>query len=119
MDTRAVRHENGKRFNKWDQEIIGCDLCGGLTTMLGTKRCDPCWELERRILADMRVAAKVFLPEFCGVSLEEFNEDGEHLLRQIGRAMHWSKDFHDAARTLANWYEGEARQWAAGGKADE
>jgi hypothetical protein len=30
-------------------EMVPCDTCGGLTTMLGTRRCGRCWELERRL----------------------------------------------------------------------
>ena len=32
-----------------DNPTIPCELCGTPTPMLGTKRCDPCWELEGRI----------------------------------------------------------------------
>lgn len=28
---------------------VPCALCGNPTLMLGTKRCDRCWELERHI----------------------------------------------------------------------
>lgn len=38
---------------------IPCELCGKPTRMLGTKRCDPCWELERRIEMAPDIARKV------------------------------------------------------------
>jgi hypothetical protein len=36
-----------------------CELCGKPTQMLGTKRCDGCWELESRIEAQPDLARKV------------------------------------------------------------
>lgn len=33
-----------------------CGICGLATTGLGTRRCDRCWELERRIEADPEIA---------------------------------------------------------------
>ena len=29
--------------------VVPCDTCGQPTTMLGTRRCDPCWEVEKRL----------------------------------------------------------------------
>jgi len=45
--------------DKFGSKIIDCLLCGGETTMLGTKRCDRCWELESRINADPELALKI------------------------------------------------------------
>lgn len=28
---------------------VPCEICGVLTTMTSTKRCDNCWEIERRL----------------------------------------------------------------------
>lgn len=36
-----------------------CESCGAPTKMLATKRCDKCWELERRITADPELAQKI------------------------------------------------------------
>lgn len=36
-----------------------CGLCGKSTRMLGTKRCDACWELERRIEMDPELSARI------------------------------------------------------------
>jgi hypothetical protein len=30
-------------------ECVPCETCGELTAMTGTKRCDGCWEIERRL----------------------------------------------------------------------
>lgn len=31
------------------REVVPCETCGTETFMTGTKRCDRCWELERRL----------------------------------------------------------------------
>ena len=36
-----------------------CGLCGKPTPMTATKRCDGCWELERRVLAQPDLARKI------------------------------------------------------------
>lgn len=41
------------------EKTCPCGLCGKPTRMLGTKRCDPCWELERRIRHDPEVVATI------------------------------------------------------------
>lgn len=33
----------------YESQTIPCGLCAKPTFMLSTKRCDPCWELEKRI----------------------------------------------------------------------
>ena len=38
---------------------IPCELCGTATTYLGTKRCNRCWELERRIESNPELAQKI------------------------------------------------------------
>jgi hypothetical protein len=40
-------------------ETVSCAHCGTQTPMLGTKRCDRCWELEKRIERDPALAAKI------------------------------------------------------------
>jgi hypothetical protein len=40
-------------------DTVPCMLCGRPTAMTGTKRCDPCWELERRVKMDPVIAHKV------------------------------------------------------------
>ena len=43
---------------------VPCELCGTATPMLGTKRCDRCWELETRIKQDLLLALKILRPQF-------------------------------------------------------
>jgi hypothetical protein len=38
---------------------VPCGLCGAPTAMTGTKRCDRCWELERRIQDAPALAAQI------------------------------------------------------------
>lgn len=38
---------------------VPCELCNKPTPMTGSKRCDRCWELERRIQADPAIARKI------------------------------------------------------------
>jgi hypothetical protein len=42
-----------------EQETCPCRLCTKPTPMLGTKLCDRCWELERRIECDRELALKI------------------------------------------------------------
>lgn len=41
------------------REYVSCGLCGALTPMLGTKRCDACWDLQRRVEANPVLARQV------------------------------------------------------------
>lgn len=59
MDTRIVEVKDNKHYNKYGEEVISCELCDNLTTMLGTKRCDRCWELESRIKQDLDLAKRI------------------------------------------------------------
>lgn len=38
---------------------VPCGICEQPTRMLGTKRCDRCWELERRMRADPDLVQKI------------------------------------------------------------
>lgn len=40
-------------------KTVPCGICGRDTPMLGTKRCDRCWELENRIHMDPDLARKI------------------------------------------------------------
>lgn len=42
-------------------DTVPCGICGDQTPMTGTKRCDRCWELERRIQRDPVIARKILL----------------------------------------------------------
>jgi hypothetical protein len=35
--------------NHREYETVACETCGEQTPMTGTKRCDRCWEVERRL----------------------------------------------------------------------
>ncbi len=41
------------------EETVPCGLCGRPTPMTGTRRCDWCWELEKRVKMDLELARKV------------------------------------------------------------
>ncbi len=41
------------------EKTCPCTWCGRPTKMLGTKLCDPCWELERRVRMDPLLAARM------------------------------------------------------------
>jgi hypothetical protein len=41
------------------RRMVPCGLCGALTPMLGTERCDRCYELETRIFEAPELARKV------------------------------------------------------------
>jgi len=36
-----------------------CEICSKNTANLGTKRCDRCWELERRVKANPELTIKI------------------------------------------------------------
>jgi len=38
---------------------VPCKWCSTATRMTGTRMCDPCWELERRISADPELARRM------------------------------------------------------------
>ena len=42
MDTQVHHESLGKRYNKFNDEIIDCETCGSSTTMTRTKLCDRC-----------------------------------------------------------------------------
>lgn len=44
---------------KMKTNTVSCELCGSPTDMTGTKRCNRCWELEKRIQADPELAQKI------------------------------------------------------------
>lgn len=39
--------------------VVPCELCEAPTKMTGTKRCNRCWELEKRIHSDPTLARKI------------------------------------------------------------
>lgn len=60
MDVRITKTKDGKHYNQYNEQVVKCELCLLRdTTMLGTKRCNTCWELERRIRIDLHLAKKI------------------------------------------------------------
>lgn len=45
--------------DEFGRDVVPCDLCGKLTAMTSTKRCDRCWELETRIRMDKELAKEI------------------------------------------------------------
>lgn len=50
---------DNKHHGKSQPEMIPCTMCSKPTHMLGTKLCDGCWELKRRIETDPDMARKI------------------------------------------------------------
>lgn len=48
-----------RQMKRHGEDTVPCGLCGRPTRMLGTKRCDRCWELESRIQADPKLAREI------------------------------------------------------------
>lgn len=42
-----------------ERPTVACRLCGEQTFMTGTKMCERCWQLERRIVRDPDLAVKI------------------------------------------------------------
>jgi hypothetical protein len=42
-----------------ERPTVACRLCGEATFMIGTKMCERCWQLERRITHDPDLAVKI------------------------------------------------------------
>lgn len=71
-------------------ETVPCTICGAPTPMLGTKLCDPCWELRRlqphleQLLAKTRrdaldLAARFLEAQAPGMDSEDVAEEIRHL----------------------------------------
>lgn len=45
--------------DKWGRELVPCKWCSTPTAMLGTRMCDGCWELERRISRDPELSRRI------------------------------------------------------------
>lgn len=61
MDTEIFfKTVKGEKFNKFNERLIKCNLCStNLTTMLSTQMCERCWELKKRVLADIKLTIKI------------------------------------------------------------
>lgn len=70
METNIAKEKDGKKFNKYNEELITCRICNThLTTALGTALCDSCWELETRIRSNPELAKKIIME----IELEKYN----------------------------------------------
>lgn len=59
MRLQEVREAMNERKGFDPDHPVSCGLCGRPTPSLGTKRCDRCWELERRIEWDTELARRI------------------------------------------------------------
>lgn len=60
MDITVAKRKGGKEYNRFNEEIFFCKICRKRkTTMLGTKLCDICYNLESYIEIDPEVAKKI------------------------------------------------------------
>lgn len=70
-----------------NRPTVPCGLCGTPTAMTGTKRCDPCWELERRVKMDPVIAHKVLselqMPPLAPQVLLQDEAEGRGLSRAL------------------------------------
>jgi len=51
------------RIGEQGRDIATCELCGNITQFIGTRRCNDCWELEKRIEQNPELALKIL----CGM----------------------------------------------------
>lgn len=65
-----------------ESQTCQCELCGRETRMMGTRRCDGCWELETRIHRDPELARQIL-------------EDHDRLLAEKGQEH--EHDYHPDA----------------------
>lgn len=63
-----------------ESETVPCGLCGTATRMKSTKRCDRCWELERRIEASPEIARKILAVKQLFILLSHDNENNDERL---------------------------------------
>lgn len=55
-----------------EQPTVPCEMCETPTPMTGTRRCDPCWELEHRVKRNVGLAELVM--RSIPVDPEKFKE---------------------------------------------
>lgn len=68
-----------ERAARWGKPYCNCDLCGRITLMIGTRKCDRCWELITRIEGDRVLAFKVVAVLIRGMTGAEIERHQEHL----------------------------------------
>ena len=90
-----------------------CGLCGKPTPMTATKRCDGCWELERRIRANPELAQRILAVQepvkYSGWVWQHVSSGGEYYLLGDAR-MQTDKPVADMAEVYV--YQGsDNRIW--------
>jgi hypothetical protein len=78
------------------EETVKCELCGELTAMTGTKRCDRCWEVERWVTANPEIAGKVLR------NLESEPLLSERLDAHVMRHLHVPAGWQTTIKNLTN-----------------
>ncbi len=64
VDDLVDRLTGKVKDHQFEQDVLGlqtclCEICGGITSYAGTRRCNRCWELEKRITSDPHLARKI------------------------------------------------------------
>lgn len=68
--------------------------------MRGTKRCDRCWELEKRIKADPDLARAILLDRWLA-SQERIGREYDAKIQRIDRQLFWMKAIAIGAPIIA------------------
>jgi hypothetical protein len=67
-----------------NQETTPCKYCGKPTPMLGTKLCDPCWELEKRIGISPEVAREILMEAMEAIcKLKDESKEAREIIRSL------------------------------------
>jgi hypothetical protein len=77
---------------RWDKPYCNCELCGRITMMTGTCKCDRCWELVTRIEGDRELAFKVVAALISGMTGAEIERHRENL-SALSTAMKEADDY--------------------------
>ena len=79
-----------------NRETVPCELCGEQTPMTGTRRCDRCWELERRIHANPDLARSIL-----GIApIEAVVAAARKDLAENGTAINWMRNTSKALEAV-------------------
>lgn len=90
MDTDIVISVGGQNFNRFKQEVIPCKTCGRSTTMLGTKQCDRCYELDSRIRSDPDLARKLLAQTDWIRTTDQVPENGRLIVKRWANGNVWA-----------------------------
>ncbi|MHC4397136.1 MAG: hypothetical protein ACYS1A_15965 [Planctomycetota bacterium] len=96
-----------------NQETTTCKYCGKQTPMLGTKLCDPCWELSRRIEAAPDLALEI-LTELNKTPLPPRRPATKIEIEAVGAICNLQDKLHEASgiiRKLLVNYSSDSTTW--------